>query len=157
VAALAGRKPDVVLAYCSGMARCALAPALKSFPLVLDMVDVDSAKWEAMARSDGIPRSWVYAREARVLRAFEAEAASHASATLVVTEKERQTMSGIAPGARVEVVPNGVEAERLRPSSPPAGEPIVVFCGVMNYAPNVEAVVWFARRVWPLVLARHPD
>jgi sugar transferase (PEP-CTERM/EpsH1 system associated) len=139
------------------MARCALEPALRDRPMVLDMVDVDSAKWAAMAATHGAPFSWVYAREARVLPPFEAAAAAHASATLVVTNKERRTMTAIAPEARVEVVPNGVEADRLRPSSGPAGEPLVVFCGVMNYEPNRDAVVWFARHVWPLVTARRPD
>jgi sugar transferase (PEP-CTERM/EpsH1 system associated) len=157
IGSLARRSPDVVLAYCSGMARWALEPALRDRPLVLDMVDVDSAKWAAMAGRYPPPRSWVYAREARVLRAFEAAAAAHAVTTMVVTDKERQAMTAIAPGARVEVVPNGVDAARLRPTSRPALEPRVVFCGVMNYAPNEEAVIWFAREVWPLVIAGHPD
>jgi len=157
IASLAEKKPDVVLAYCSGMARCALTPALRPIPLVLDMVDVDSAKWTAMAKTHGWPQSWVYAREARVLRVFEAAAATHASTTMVVTDKERQTMTAIAPGARVEVVPNGVDVERIRPPSEPAENPTVVFCGVMDYAPNVEAALWFTRTVWPLVITARPD
>jgi sugar transferase (PEP-CTERM/EpsH1 system associated) len=157
VASLARRSPDVVLAYCSGMARCALEPSLRGKPLVLDMVDVDSAKWSAMADAHAAPFSWVYAREARVLRPFEAVAAEHAVANLVVTDKERRTLSAIAPKARVEVVPNGVEAGRLKPTTAPDGQPLVVFCGVMNYEPNREGVIWFAREVWPLVTARLPD
>ncbi len=39
------RRPDVVLAYCSGMARFALEPPLAGLPLVIDLVDVDSCKW----------------------------------------------------------------------------------------------------------------
>ena len=33
----------------------------------------------------------------------------------------------------------------------------MIFCGVMNYGPNVEAVVWFSREVWPIIRARRPD
>jgi sugar transferase (PEP-CTERM/EpsH1 system associated) len=157
VAMLAGKRPDVVLAYCSGMARCALGPALRDVPMVLDMVDVDSAKWEAMATAGRWPRSWLFAREAHVLRTFEAAAARHAVATTVVTEKERDTMKAIAPEARVEVVPNGVDARRLQPVGAPTGERRVVFCGVMNYQPNEEAVTWFTREVWPLVMAEEPE
>ena len=29
--------------------------------------------------------------------------------------------------------------------------------GVMRYAPNVEAALWFAREVWPLVRAERPE
>jgi glycosyltransferase involved in cell wall biosynthesis len=32
----------------------------------------------------------------------------------------------------------------------------VVFCGVMNYAPNEEGAVWLAERVWPAVRAARP-
>jgi sugar transferase (PEP-CTERM/EpsH1 system associated) len=157
IAACARRSPDVVLAYCSGMARCALFPTLKDRPLVLDMVDVDSAKWADMAAAAAFPLSRVYAREAKVLRAFEAIAARRASTTMVVTEKERRALSSIAPDARLTVVPNGVDARRLRPASSPGDEPVIIFCGVMDYAPNAAAVVWFVRKVWPLVLARRPD
>lgn len=154
--ALARRQPDVVLAYCSGMARLALQPALRRFPFVLDMVDVDSAKWAALAAVTRPPLSWVYRREARVLRRFEAEAAARAAVTLVVTARERETLQDIAPGARVEVVSNGVDVEALEPQGGPADSTIVVFCGVMNYAPNEQAAVLLAREVWPLVRRHHP-
>ena len=154
---VATHRPDVVLAYCSGMARLALEPPLRDFPFVLDMLDVDSAKWGALALTSTRPMSWIYAREARVLARFEAQATRRSVTTLVVTERERQTLADLAPEARIEVVGNGVDAERLRPPDPPSGEPRVVFCGVMNYLPNEEAALWFAKDVWPLVRAQHPD
>ena len=33
---------------------------------------------------------------------------------------------------------------------------MVVMSGVMRYAPNVEAALWFVREVWPLVRAERP-
>src|SRR5690606_18625502 len=84
--------PGVVLAYCSGMARVIMAPPLDTLPFVLDMVDVDSAKWAALARVTAPPLSWIYAREARVLGRFEAVASTAASSTLVVTPRERDTL-----------------------------------------------------------------
>jgi glycosyltransferase involved in cell wall biosynthesis len=139
------------------MARLALEPSLRDFPMVLDMVDVDSAKWAALASSSSWPKSWVFAREARTLGRFEAEATRHARATLVVTEKERQTLTRIAPGTRIEVIQNGVDAASLRPERAPSANPTVVFCGVMNYAPNEEGAVWLGRDVWPLVRRRRED
>lgn len=154
--AVRAHRPDVVLAYCSGMARLVMDPPLATIPFVLDMVDVDSAKWSALAQTTPPPRGWVYAREARVLSQFEARAAREAFATLVVTENERLTMSQLAPDARVEVVQNGVDLERLTPTAPPPASRNVVFCGVMNYAPNEEGAVFLARDVWPLVRRRVP-
>jgi sugar transferase (PEP-CTERM/EpsH1 system associated) len=151
------RSPDVVLAYCSGTARWALDPPLAGLPFVLDMVDVDSAKWRDLSRVTRPPLGWIYRREARVLSAFEVLASTSAAATMVVTSRERDTLRALAPTARVEVVPNGVDVDAFRPLTGPAATANVVFCGVMNYAPNEHAALLLGREVWPLVRASRPD
>jgi sugar transferase (PEP-CTERM/EpsH1 system associated) len=156
-AALAAARPDVVFAYCSGMARFALEPPLSAFPLVLDFVDVDSAKWTALGESTSGPKGWVYRREARVLGRFEALAARRARASLVTTDRERDALLALAPEVRVEVIQNGVDLEAFLAPGPPGTSPAVVFCGVMNYAPNETAALWLAREVWPLVRVERPD
>lgn len=153
----ASRPPDVVFCYCTGVAPQIFRPSLRSVPVVLDMVDVDSAKWAALAESAAAPLSWIYRREATVLRRYEAMAMARASVTLVVNQRERDVARDIAPAASIAVVENGVDLERLRPSAAPSGAPVVVFCGVMDYPPNVEGAIWLARKVWPLVRARRPD
>lgn len=149
--------PDVVLAYCSGMARLAMVPPLSSFPFVLDMVDVDSAKWAALSKVTRPPKSWVYRREAHLLGRFEVEASRAASATLVVTPGERTTLTAMAPDARIVVVENGVDTAALHPPSDAPASTTVVFCGVMNYEPNEKAAELLAREVWPIVGRARPD
>lgn len=150
------RPPHIVLAYCSGMARFAVEPPLADFPFVLDMVDVDSEKWASLARVATWPKSWIYRREARYLGTFESEAVRRAVTTLVVSERERVSLLRLSPGADVRVVGNGVDTASLSPPGMPTEAPRVLFCGVMNYEPNVEGVLWFARHVWPAVRARIP-
>jgi sugar transferase (PEP-CTERM/EpsH1 system associated) len=150
------RPPDVVFAYCSSMARFAMQAPLSRLPMVLDFVDVDSRKWRDMAAASRAPRSWIYQREAATLGAFEARAARQAATALVVNEREADNARALAPDANVQVLPNGVEIDRLRPAGPPPPNPRVVFCGVMNYAPNDEGVTWFVRKVWPIVRTQHP-
>jgi sugar transferase (PEP-CTERM/EpsH1 system associated) len=151
------RPPDVVLAYCSGMARFALAPPLVRTPLVLDFVDVDSRKWRDLGETASPPMAWIYRREASTLGAFEARAARHAAAAIVVNEREAAVARELAPEANVHVVRNGVETEHLRPRNAPQPSSRVVFCGVMNYAPNDHGMQWFVRHVWPLVRAERED
>jgi len=151
------RPPDVVLAYCSGMAPFALEAPLNRLPLVLDMVDVDSVKWQTLGETAPIPARWIYAREARQLSLFEAKAARHARAVLVVNDRESESLLRVEPTAKVHIVPNGVALGEFAPPGPPADEPRVTFCGVMSYQPNEEGALWFARAVWPLVRARRPD
>ena len=150
-------KPDVVLAYCSGMARYALAAPLAGRPFVLDMVDVDSEKWRALSEKSPIQKRWIYRREWRLMRGFERHAAVAARATLVVSERERIAMREIAPDARTLLIPNGVDVAGFTPRQPPVPSKTIAFCGVFNYAPNEEGAVWLARRVWPDVLREEPE
>jgi len=150
------RQPDVVLAYCSGMARFAVEGPLAGRPFVLDLVDVDSQKWSDLARRTPPPLKWVYRRETRCLGAFEAMAATRAAATLVVNDREAALARVLAPGANVKVLSNGVDVASFRALAPPSAAPRVVFCGVMDYAPNDDAAVWLASEIWPTVRARHP-
>ena len=153
---VATHPPDLVFAYCSGIAPACFRPSLSDRPMILDMVDVDSEKWASMAKTSPPPMSWIYAREARVLRAFEEVAARKAVTNLVVNDRERLALLAVAPGAVVRVVENGVDLGTFRPVAAPSAELAVVFCGVMNYGPNVEGAIWLAKEVWPKVRARVP-
>ena len=150
-------RPDVVLAYCSGMARYALEPPLAGLPLVLDMVDVDSLKWQALGRRGAPPLRWIHAREAVRLRAFEKKASLAAAATLVVSHREANALALIAPGAAIHTVGNGVDLGKYAPPGAPSASTTVVYTGVFDYAPNEDGALWFGRKVWPLVRQRHPD
>jgi sugar transferase (PEP-CTERM/EpsH1 system associated) len=150
-------RPDVVLAYCSGMAQFTVNGPLADIPCVLDMVDVDSAKWDALSTSAGLPMNWIYRREARVLRSFERQACRHAFTTLVVNQRERDTLAALVPDAAITVIENGVDMSFFARTTPPEASREVIFCGVMDYQPNVEGVEWFAEHVWPSVRRAVPD
>jgi sugar transferase (PEP-CTERM/EpsH1 system associated) len=149
-------QPDLVLAYCSGMARFALEPPLADMPVVVDLVDVDSVKWAMLGEASRGVRRWIYRREATTLGAFEADAARRARMTLVVNEREQAALRRCAPGARVTIIPNGIDMKAFEPHGPPEAAPVVIFCGVMNYQPNVNGVIWFARSVWPQIVGACP-
>jgi glycosyltransferase involved in cell wall biosynthesis len=55
------------------------------------------------------------------------------------------------------VIPNGVDVQPLAPEGAPEESPRVVFCGVMNYTPNVDGALWFCKSVWPAIRQRRPD
>ena len=165
---VATQAPDVVFAYCSGMVRWAMMPPLNRTPFVLDMVDVDSVKWAELGARSRVPLRWIYQREAAALSAFEARATRQARTTFVVNEREGAALRRLAPDASVQVLPNGIDVESFaQPAHPSSVSPIapgsdnttptVVFCGVMNYEPNVEGVLWFVRQVWPKIRQARPD
>ena len=129
----------------------------------IDFVDLDSAKWGDYARTRKWPISALYAREARRLLCFEKDTASRAEAVIFVTDEEATLFRELAPESadHVMTIRNGVDSEYFSPAhdfeSPFApGERAIVFTGAMDYWPNVDAVVWFAREVLPEIRRRDP-
>jgi sugar transferase (PEP-CTERM/EpsH1 system associated) len=149
-------RPDVVLALCSSMARFAMQPPLADLPLVIDLIDVDSVKWQSLAEQSPMPLKWIYAREARLLRQFEVASCRDASATVVVSEKEAVALRHLDPGLNPIVVPLGVDIAHFRRDRLPSGNG-VVFTGVFSYRPNLDGAFWLMDEVWPRVRAQVPD
>ena len=130
---------------------------------IVDFCDVDSAKWTQYAPDRSWPMSWLYRREGARLLAFERRAAAATEASLFVTEAEAELFRRAAPevAGKVRAMQNGVDAEFFSPApgfeSPfPAGSPVLVFTGAMDYWPNVDAVTWFAADILPAIRARVP-
>ena len=149
--ALEARSYDRIFVYCSAMAQ--YVQAAGGIPVILDLVDVDSDKWVQYAKFTRFPLSFVYRREGRTLRAYEKRVSERAACVLVSTEREAQLMREISAEANIHVVSNGVDGEYFKPgeAAADAQSPTVVFTGDMSYFPNQEAVVYFARKVLPLV------
>lgn len=152
---------DAAVVFSSVMAD--YVPDMRQLPTLVDFVDMDSAKWTQYAGTHRWPLSWLYRREGERLLAFERAVARRARHSFFVTEAERDLFLAAAPecAGRVDAMCNGVDAGFFSPdpasASPyPAGEIPVVFTGAMDYWPNVDAAVWFAGAVMPLLRQRHP-
>jgi glycosyltransferase involved in cell wall biosynthesis len=58
---------------------------------------------------------------------------------------------------RVDVLPNGVDHVRYAPSVVPWIPRSAVFWGRLDFGPNVQALRWFCRDIWPHVRRRVPS
>lgn len=161
-ATLARENIDRLVAFSSTMAPYVLPYRSNNRRLVMDFVDVDSEKWRQYAQCRRGPMRWLYRREAMKLLAFERLVASQVDASLFVSEAEAALFRRLAPQARdVHAIANGVDARHFDPAQVTAADlgdgPVLVFTGAMDYWANADAVTWFVRESWPLVLARHPS
>jgi len=143
------------LAFSSAMAKFMPATLARR---VIDMVDVDSDKWTQYASTQRWPLSWVYAREGRKLAEWEARVAQDFDATLLVSHDEAALLKQRVPSARDKIgaFENGVDAAYFSPARDypnpyPSAMQGVVFTGAMDYWPNIDAVSWFAERIFPAV------
>ena len=145
----------------------AMAPYLSNLAklrVVVDFVDVDSAKWTQYAQTRPWPLSMIYKREGVRLLDFERAVANRAAASVFVTPAEAQLFRTLAPESaqRVRYAQNGVDTqyfspEHYLPNPFPPDEDAIVFTGAMDYWPNVDAVSWFAQEALPAIVAQRPN
>lgn len=141
-------------------------PASYTGRLVMDLVDVDSAKFEAYAQERNGPRGWIDAREARLLRAEEQRLAARAHATLLVSEAEAELFRSRVPAEiaqRVQTLGNGIDTAYFDPkvATPDRAlvqsrAPHLVFTGQMDYAPNVAAALRAIESILPAIRSQQP-
>jgi len=156
---------DAVVIFSSVMAQYVEWHADAKAPtLLVDFVDVDSAKWTDYAPQHRWPLSWLYRREGERLLAFERALAASARRSFFVTDNETALFKCLAPECanQVEALSNGVDSEFFSPDpacqSPFAdGSVPIVFTGAMDYWPNIDAVQWFTSDILPQLLARWPQ
>jgi len=134
--------------------------------VIADLVDVDSAKFEAYGAQGHGFRAWMERREARLLAAEEARIARRAHATLLVSDAEaalfRKRLAD--PSCTVEALGNGIDSDLYDPAKvipdprmAAMPGPRLIFTGQMDYAPNVAAVERAIARIMPSVRAAFPN
>ncbi|VXD05512.1 Glycosyl transferase family 1 [Sphingomonas sp. T1] len=86
-------------------------------PVVMDFVDMDSAKFAGFADDSRGPMRWMMRREARLLGAFEREIAARVSASLFVSEAEAALFRTGATTGRILAVENGIDSATFDPAA----------------------------------------
>lgn len=120
--------------------------------LLFDTVDLHYLREQ---RAAAIANSEALARQAESTRQAELELIRDCDVTLVVSPVEQELLAREAPGQRVEVLSNIHEVAGRRAEF--AERKDIWFVGGFQHQPNVDAVIWFARSIWPRVRQALPD
>jgi sugar transferase (PEP-CTERM/EpsH1 system associated) len=162
-ATIARERIDAVVVFSGQMGQ--YVPEDFAGPVVIDLCDVDSAKFESYAAAG--ERVWLNAREARLLAREEERLGQRADATILISEAEAALYRNrlTAPDkVHVEVIGNGIDAAFFDPAATTphpdmaarAG-PHFVFTGQMDYRPNEQAALWVIEVLLPVLRARMPQ
>jgi polysaccharide biosynthesis protein PslH len=156
---LARHAIDTIYVFSSQMAQ--YLPARPRQRVIMDFVDMDSAKFAAYANTSKGPMRWMMSREARMLQSFERTVAAQADASLFVSEAEVDLFRQRTGADRVHAIENGIDTEFFDPSARfkriDAMGSSIVFTGQMDYRPNIEGVTWFVETILPHIRLAHPQ
>jgi sugar transferase (PEP-CTERM/EpsH1 system associated) len=125
---------------------------------ICDLADVDSEKWRAYAETTTGPMRFVYRRERETVAALEQRIADEFDVSSFVSEAEASLFARLVPNrfGQIRGVSSGVDHRYFDPAlaHTPVFDtrlPTFVFTGTMDYPPNVDAVVWFATEILPVI------
>ncbi|ODP36837.1 TIGR03087 family PEP-CTERM/XrtA system glycosyltransferase [Sphingomonas turrisvirgatae] len=160
VAGILARHPiDTIYVFSGQMAQ--YLPDRTEASVVMDFVDMDSAKFETYGATTRGFAGWMMRREAQLLLAHEASVAQTADASLFVSEAEAELFCDRTHAGRVHAVGNGIDTAVFDPHASFKPQkvtgPLIVFTGQMDYRPNSEGVRWFVEAILPQVRSAHPD
>jgi len=120
---------------------------------VLDLHNIESVLHQRCGEVESGARAWAHRVFGRASLKLERTWLPRFSEVLAASESDAERARAIAPGARVTVYPNALP---LTPLPLRGGEDAIVFSGNMEYHPNISAVRFFRREVWPLLRERWP-
>ncbi|MCI0701052.1 MAG: TIGR03087 family PEP-CTERM/XrtA system glycosyltransferase [Planctomycetia bacterium] len=168
---------DAAVASSSALVPYLLEPGLAGKPVIVDLIDVDSQKWLDFASISSVPKKWLYRLEAKRVRKIERSLPPWTRAVCVVSRAEADIYDSFTHTGTATVATNGVDLEYFAPRddadcSPHAEREVAsaasderpitrsvmstIFIGALDYLPNVDAAMWFARDIWPAIREKFP-
>lgn len=159
---------DVILCTSSSMAEYVFksdavqshATSNQAVMLLMDFMDLDSDKWKQYSNSSSWPMSWVYTREARLLSRFEQKIQQTFEHCFLISQNEVDLFQEhIGSKHNIHVLGNGMDTDDFYPAEdkPQNSDPVFIFTGVMDYKPNIDAVLWFIDHAWVLIKTKYPQ
>jgi sugar transferase (PEP-CTERM/EpsH1 system associated) len=158
---------DAALLFSSGVAP--YGRTLDAKVKVVDFVDVDSDKWGQLGEVAPFPLSVLFGVEQRRLARLERDISSWADCSLFISSADAELFKNQGGSGRIEAISNGTDLELRRlpleqipfHGSNVQGAEIsfsakLIFVGTMNYQPNVDAVQYFAEKIFPLIRKEFP-
>lgn len=128
-----------------------------AMPRIIDIIDALSVNMERRYKREHGVMKMVTWFEWQRMKTYERLICTQFDQATVVSEKDQ---AAIGEFQNLLVNKNGVDLDRFRfvPVSDPARLPDqIVFSGNMGYFPNIDAVLWFANKVFPKIQTQRPS
>jgi polysaccharide biosynthesis protein PslH len=150
---LASRPPDVVAFEAYSMLQ--YRKYIENIPCVAFAADCKTLALEREKFYNLFRTARLTMHKMKVLRVERTYGSYYAA--VFVAQPDADRARELSPNAHIVCIPNGVDVDYFSPAGAAADPETVVFHGSMNFPPNFEAAVWFIKKVWPGLAARHPN
>jgi polysaccharide biosynthesis protein PslH len=95
--------------------------------------------------------------ELKRLRAYEVNI-RYFQNNLVCSEKDKNVLLCAVPDATISIINNGIDLTQIKESYVySANNKRIIFTGNLTYFPNIDAIKYFVKEIFPMVLENEPD
>ncbi|MFK7969634.1 MAG: glycosyltransferase family 4 protein [Bacteroidia bacterium] len=136
-------------------------------PVVLRAHNIEHELWERQAEEAKNGRSnfkYAYLKEtANRIKEYEHHHTGEGSydAIVPITKRDASQFKKMGASVPIQVCPAGADFSHLPTATPyiPSSEFAQEICyiGALDWMPNMEAMKWFLKRVWPKLKSQYPD
>lgn len=139
-----------------------MAPYLEQrsdLPRILDLPDAFSLYWQRRkaVKKNPLKKSAESWEASRVFR-YEQQVIKRFDRTLCCSAEDLKYLQEKHGANNLSLLPNGVDLSTFHPKNHDySHNHTLLFTGNMDYAPNVDAVLYFCKDVLPLIRKKHPD
>jgi len=126
--------------------------------VVLDLHNVESELHRACSAVERFPESWAHARFCTLAQEIERSFFPKFDLILVPSEDDQHRVLTLARNANTAVFPNTIPfvEDPSRLTDGPAQPDSIAFSGNLEYHPNVQALNYFRKAVWPILKKEYP-
>ena len=101
-------------------------------------------------------KSWGELKPALVKGIYERAYAPLLDRVWMVSPTDQRAYRWVTGRKNVDVLPNGIDSDYYRPETAEMLPNSCVFWGRLDFGPNIQALEWFCKQVWPRVLEKVP-
>jgi len=126
---------------------------------ILDLPDAFSLYWQRRkeVKHNIFSRLIDDVESERVLK-YEAYILNQFNLNLVCSSEDLKFLKRTHKSGQIKLLPNGVDTNKFKPIDHDYGQnDVLLFTGNMDYAPNVDAVIYFVEEVFPLIRTKFPE
>jgi glycosyltransferase involved in cell wall biosynthesis len=124
---------------------------------VLFQHNVETTIWQRHAeQTTSSLRRRFFAIQARKMAAYEAEICRNSRFVIAVSDIDARRMRNDFSVSRVASVSTGVDVDSLAPSAQAESVGDLIFSGSMDWLPNIDAMEYFLKEIFPLIRAELP-
>jgi sugar transferase (PEP-CTERM/EpsH1 system associated) len=124
---------------------------------VLSMHNIESLRFQRELKFARGARRLALLSDQILFKCWEEKSLCQFDGILAVSPSDQAWLRQHAPAAALELIPNGVDTDYFSAADGSHANRSIVFTALMNYPPNIDAVVWFCDEILPILQSKRPE